>query len=161
MTKFLLKGSLSLGLVLLAGALFFDRYGIGIDKQVVKCLPYTVYLFDKKDQDIQKGDYFVYIADGMEPVIADGRRAVKKAAAVAGDRVSVSPEITTVNGEEWENGQLMDPKNVDLDQESLTRTITLQEGEIFAMGTLTTSYDSRYIGPIQSSQVRARAIPIW
>lgn len=160
MKAFLIKGALALTVVLSSGYLFFDRYSIGIDKQVVKCLPYTFYLYDKHNQDVQKGDYLVFHASGMDPVIPDGDLVAKKVAAVAGDVVSISFEQTTINGEVWENGELREPKNVDIDTESLVRTFTVQEGEIFTMGTLLTSWDGRYVGPISKDQIVAKAYPI-
>jgi|SRR5690554_1552313 len=161
MKVFLMKGVLALTVVLSSGYLFFDRYSIGIDKQVVKCLPYTFYLYDNKNQDVQKGDYLVFNAEGMGPVIPDGQLVAKKIAAVAGDVVSISFEQTTINGEVWENGELHEPKDIDIDAESLIRTFTVQEGEIFTMGTLPTSWDGRYVGPIKKDQIIAKAYPIW
>ena len=58
MKRFLIKGVATLVLVLGGGFTFFQFYGIGIDRQVVKCLPYTVYLVAQYDQTIEKGEYF-------------------------------------------------------------------------------------------------------
>ncbi|KRW83743.1 signal peptidase I [Marinobacter sp. P4B1] len=161
MKAFLIKGVLALVIVLGSGYLFFDRFKIGIDPQVVRCFPYTFYLYDTAHQNIEQGDYFVFVAEGMEPVIPDGQLVVKKAVGVAGDVVSVSLEETTINGDAWENGALRNPKDFDIDTESLVRTTTIQEGEFFAMGSLATSWDSRYVGTIRQDQIVAKAFPIW
>jgi conjugative transfer signal peptidase TraF len=39
--------------------------------------------------------------------------------------------------------------------------VTLNPDEAFVLGTRRDSYDSRYFGPIQTSQILGRALPVW
>lgn len=159
--KFLTKSIVSLAVVLVVGSYLFDRYRIGIDNQVVKCLPWTVFLVDTYNTQIESGDYFAYHAAGMEPVVPDGQWAAKQAAAVTGDHVSLSRSETLINGVPRDEGRLYDVPSLDLDYEALTREIVVGEDQIFGMGTLPTSYDSRYAGPINKQQVIGRVYPLF
>lgn len=159
--SFLTKSIVSLAVVLVVGSYLFDRYRIGIDNQVVKCLPWTIFLVDTYNTQIESGDYFAYHAARMEPVVPDGQWAAKQAAAVTGDHVSLSRSETLINGVPRNDGHLYDVPSLDLDYEALTRELVVGEDEIFGMGTLPTSYDSRYVGPIQQQQVIGRVYPLF
>ena len=161
MGRFLAKSLLILAIVIAIGAYLFDRYRIGIDTQVVRCLPWTIFIVDTQDTNIHSGAYFAYRAARMEPVVADGQWAAKQAAGVEGDHVSLSRTETLINGSVRENGKLYDIPSMELDYAALTRELIVPKGEIFGMGTLPTSYDSRYMGTIYQEQVIGRVYPLF
>lgn len=159
--QFLLKAAIALLVVIALGSYVFERYRLGIDTQVVKCLPWTLFIVDTHNKEIRSGEYFAYRAFGMQPVIPDGQWAAKQAAAVAGDHVSISRKETLINGTPRKDGRLFNVSSLDLDYNDLTRELIVGEDEIFGMGTLPESYDSRYVGPMKKSQIIGRVYPIY
>ena len=95
-------------------------------------------------------------ADGAVPLL-------KPVVAVAGDRVVLSAEGMRVNG------RLL-PKTAPLFRDAAGRslhpwpfgTYVVEEGVVWVASTYNRgSYDSRYMGPISISQIRARLRPVW
>lgn len=159
---FLLKASSILAIVLAIGAWFDARFYFGIDGQEYKCLPFTLFIVDTAQKDIERGQYFAYVADGMAPAVRDGDIALKIAAGVSGDIVDIQTEETFVNGVSQPNGPLHFLNKLDhLTEEKLVREVTLHEGELFGMGTEPTSFDSRYWGAVKQGQVEGRAYAIF
>lgn len=160
--RFLFKASTILLVVLSIGAYLGNRFYIGIDSQEYKCLPFTLVIVDKHQRDIKRGQYFAYVAKGMQPAVEDGLVAFKQAVAVPGDQVSVGVEETTVNGSPQPNGLLRHADYVEgVSAEDLTRTLTIGADQLFAMGTEPASFDSRYWGPVEATQVIGRVYPIY
>ena len=88
---------------------------------------------------------------------------LKPIVAVAGDRVVLSSEGMRVNG------RLL-PKTAPLFHDVAGRslhpwpfgTYVVEEGVVWVASTYNRgSYDSRYMGPISISQIRARLRPVW
>jgi conjugative transfer signal peptidase TraF len=95
-------------------------------------------------------------ADGAVPLL-------KPIVAVPGDRVVLSAEGMRVNG------RLL-PKTAPLFRDAAGRrlhpwpfgTYVVEEGVVWVASTYNRgSYDSRYMGPISISQIRARLRPVW
>jgi len=95
-------------------------------------------------------------ADGAVPLL-------KPIVAVAGDRVVLSAEGMRVNG------RLL-PKTAPLFRDAAGRslhpwpfgTYVVEQGVVWVASTYNRgSYDSRYMGPISISQIRARLRPVW
>lgn len=160
--RFLVKAIATLAIVLAFGAWFGNRFYIGIDSQEYSCLPYTLFIVDTKQRDIERGEFFAYTAKGMMPAVEDGKIALKQAVAVPGDTVSVGAEETLVNGKPQPNGLLRHANKLeDRSIEDLVRTLKVSEGELFAMGTEPASFDSRYWGTVKDYQIQGRAYPIF
>lgn len=160
--RFLIKATSILLVVLLIGAWFGNRFYIGIDSQEYSCLPYTLFIVDTKQRDIERGQFFAYTAKGMQPAVQDGQIALKQAVAVPGDTVNVGAEETLVNGAPQPNGLLRHADKLDdRSIEDLVRTLEVSEGELFAMGTEPASFDSRYWGTVKGNQIQGRAYPIF
>ena len=128
------------------------------------------------DGDLQRGSYVLfcpprsavfdearqrgYIGAGF----CDGSYGymMKKILAAKSDRVSVSDDGMRVNGELVPNSQ---PLACDLSGRLLPRYRTgefvLAEGELMLGGITAKSFDSRYFGPIHSTQVRSVLEPIF
>jgi conjugative transfer signal peptidase TraF len=93
---------------------------------------------------------------GVQPVL-------KPVVAVAGDVVELAPEGVAVNGQRL-------PDSVPADVDTAGRVLphpargryVVGPGELWLMSTrVPNSWDSRYLGPIPTSQVRAVARPLW
>jgi conjugative transfer signal peptidase TraF len=94
--------------------------------------------------------------DGAAPLL-------KPIVAVAGDRVVLAPGGMAVNG-------ALLPKTAPLLRDAMGRTLhpwpfgsyIVQEGTVWVASSYNAgSYDSRYMGPIMSSQISARLRPLW
>lgn len=94
--------------------------------------------------------------DGAVPI-------VKPVVAVAGDQVVLSADGMRVNG------RLL-PKTAPLSRDGAGRslhpwrfgTYVVEKGTVWVASTYNRgSYDSRYMGPIKTAQVRARLRPLW
>lgn len=163
--RFLIRASVMLLVVGSMSVYAGTRFSLGYETQdEFQCLPWTLFLIDKHDTNIEKGHYFAYSAKGMEPLVANGTIALKKAAAGPGDLVRVELDRTWVEDQPQPNSELMFPdaiKPLYESMESLTRELVVPEGEFFAMGTLLGSYDSRYWGTVKSDQVIGRVYPLY
>lgn len=161
-SRFLFKATAILSVVLLIGAYIGNRFYIGIDSQEYGCLPFTMVIVDTHQRDIQRGQYFAYVAKGMQPAVDDGLIAFKQAVGVPGDQVTVGAEETTVNGVPQANGLLRHAEKVEgKSVEDFIRTIRVGAEQLFAMGTEPPSFDSRYWGPVEQSQIIGRVYPIY
>jgi conjugative transfer signal peptidase TraF len=86
---------------------------------------------------------------------------VKVLAGVPGDRVDVSPAGVSINGALWPNSQR---RYVTRSGERITQWMTghfrLPADRVLVLGVHPESWDSRVWGPVPTSSVRARWIPI-
>ena len=142
-----------------------ERFILGLDPQGEhRCLPWVFYVIDTHQTSITKDQYFAYSAMGMEPIVENGHIALKKAAGAPGDQVVIEQARTWVEGMAQPNSHLMIAPAIEHlyeSKEALMREIVIPEGEIFALGTLEGSYDSRYWGNVKEEQIIGRAFPIF
>lgn len=145
-------------LLFLAGWLFSFRFSIGINPQVMGCIRGTVFIVDHQDKTPVVGEVFAYRAMQAEPVYANGTLMAKFLAAGPGDTVEVTPDFRIlVNGRQFARGL---PHLKALDDEAVKRYVgrrVLQADEFWMLGTMPMSFDSRYWGPINGSQIVGRA----
>lgn len=145
-------------LLFLAGWLFSFRLSIGINSQVMGCIRGTVFIVDHQDKTPVVGEVFAYRAMQAEPVYANGTLMAKYLAAGPGDTVEVTPDFRIlVNDRELAHGL---PHLKALDDEAVKRYVgrrVLQADEFWMLGTMPMSFDSRYWGPINGSQIVGRA----
>ena len=93
---FLLKALPLLIMVLAVEHYIGQRFLIGGDDQVDRCLPdKRIYIIDTYNKDIWRGDLIAFRAERMAPYFKDGKVIVKIAAGVTGDRVKVDSQQTT------------------------------------------------------------------
>lgn len=138
-----------------------SRYSIAIDSQENLCLPpYRVWLIDKKATEPKRGDIFAFTSQGLEPIFPNGTTIVKVMEGMPGDKVDVSLDMTMVNGKIVGEG-LDIALHHDLDPARFERTGTIQDNSYWFFGKTRDSYDSRYWGSVQGSQIVGKAYPIW
>ena len=142
-----------------------QRYRIAFDVSDPKCLPYTAYVLDIGDRAIARGDYVAFVSGQMEPYIENGRLVVKMLAGLPLDVAVVDEGGVTIGGRDWGALHYLAPGG-ELAEEGRTiedyrRTEIIPEGHYWVMGTLGSSYDSRYWGAIEEDQIVGKAYPIF
>lgn len=172
---FAAKASVLLIVVAMAGSYFSKRYRIAIDAQIAQCLPGTrIYLIDTYAKDIQRGDIVVFTARGLDQLIEqghvaaralaasyrDGAKLVKRVAGSQGDRVVVSRDHVTVNGRTVGEGLDLAVTLLRA-QEAFVRDERVPARMYWVMGATRDSFDSRYWGYVDQTQVVGRAYAIF
>ena len=158
---FLLRVLLALAAVLAGGAYLGTRYHIGIDDQVVKCLPpYTVFLIDRWDKHIRRDRPFVFRSERMDPYFPDGTIVIKLAEGLPGDQIRVFPEGVTVNGKTVA-GPLVLAATVGRSRRNFAREGVVPPFAYVAIGRHPQSFDSRYWGFVRAHQVIGRAYALF
>lgn len=158
--RFLLK-ALPFSL-LAAGAGWYatSRYEIGIDPQRNTCLDWRVFLIDRYDQDVERDAIYAFRSTQMEPFFRNGTKVIKYVRGVPGDRVTVTPERVTINGESQGQGLLL-AKRLGKPAGRYRRDEIVPADQLWFMGTSLDSFDSRYWGYVSKVDVLGRAYPIW
>lgn len=152
---------------LVVAGLWLTGIRIGVDVQRLigqpACMPSLVYLWHPGLVSPPKvGEYIVarMPLTGMTVGARPGDRIVKKVAAVQGDTVRVHGTELYINGQHvnrlWLAKSIPGKAPGDFDRE-----ITLQEGELFLMGTTQESFDSRYWGAIKREAIIGSAVPLF
>ena len=138
-----------------------DRWSIAIDSQENLCLPpYRVWIIDKKQTTPIQGQPFAFAAQGLAPVFGDGELLVKIIEGMPGDEVSVTEQATTINGKVVAEG-LKVAHDYGIDPSRYVRTGTIPDNGYWFFGRSEDSFDSRYWGSADITQIRGRAYPIW
>lgn len=143
--------------LLLPGAYLADRFHLGIDPQLVRCLPeLRAVLIDRGRRPTHIGQLVVFEARGLAPAFADGTLLVKRLAALPGDRVEVSATGVRVNGTQVARGLDL-ARQLGHRPQDFVRSYTMPPGTFLALGTDRRSLDGRYYGPLPASLQRGAA----
>lgn len=158
---FFSKAFLVLIVLFSVGFWFADRFRIGIDEQIVKCIPgYSVYLIDRKDRSLEIGAIYSFAARGLQPFYEDGTQMVKFLRGQPGDEVQIQDLGNIyVNGAFVGHG-LIHAEALGKPVGDFVGKTTLTEGYWF-MGTSHQSFDSRYWGVVRDEQIIGRAYPLF
>lgn len=157
---FLLK-ALPLSFILAGGAFYLTtRYSVGVDPQENTCLEWRVFVIDKHDTEIERGEIFAFRSEAMDPYLKDGTQVIKVVDGIPGDRVQVSTETVTVNGNVVGRGLLLS-KKLKKPKSRYVRDEVVPENKYWFMGRSKDSFDSRYWGYVSKSNVIGKAYPIW
>ena len=126
------------------------------------CLPYRVYLFDKKQKidKLKVGDIIAGRAVRMEPVLKDGKTIGKMVIGLPGDKVEIKDGKLTINGYYWANTDYATQKHGKSPKHYDT-SYTIPDGELFLYGTAKNSYDSRYWGTYPQDNVYGIVRPLF
>ena len=158
---FLLKALPLLCVVLAVEYGIGQRFLIGGDDQVDRCLPdKRIYIIDTYNKDIWRGDLIAFRAERMAPYFKDDQIVVKIAAGVAGDRVQVDSRKTKINGTALLEGLPLADKLKQLPA-AFTRDETIPAGAYWVTGKAPKSFDSRYWGYVYDYQVLGRAYALF
>jgi conjugal transfer pilin signal peptidase TrbI len=158
---FLLKALPILLLVLAVERYIGQRFLIGGDDQVDRCLPDKwVYLIDTYNKDIWRGDLIAFRAERMTPYFNDGQIIVKIAAGVTGDHIQVDNQQTTINGSPIIEGLPLAGK-LKKSPSSFKRDETIPPAAYWVTGQTDKSFDSRYWGYVYDHQLIGRAYALF
>jgi conjugal transfer pilin signal peptidase TrbI len=147
-------------IVMLASVhLVFDRYSVGIGSREITCLPYKVFIIDKRNHNISRQDYVAFHSDSrMEPPFTPGSIIVKQVSGITGDNYQINNNGAIINENHFTyNPEVLDKISNEIPIES---TQSVVEG-FFVTGTNPRSYDSRYWGTVNDSQLIGKAYPIF
>ena len=143
--------------LLLPGAYLADRFHLGIDPQLVRCLPeMRAVLIDRATHPTQIGQLVVFEAQGLAPAFADGTLLVKRLAALPGDHIDVSAEGVRVNGTKVTQGLDL-ARELGHRPQDFIGSYIMPPGTFLALGTDRRSLDGRYYGPLPASLQRGAA----
>ncbi len=160
-SRFLLRATLALLVVLGAGAYLTERFHIGYDDQDRQCLPpHRWFLIDRHDRDVAQGETIAFAALGLGPYFRDGQIVIKRAAGVPGDRVQVSPDTVRINGAKVGEGLAL-AGTLDRPPTDFLRDDIVPPGHLWVMGATADSFDSRYWGFLPEARVIGRAYALW
>ncbi|MDO9105705.1 MAG: signal peptidase I [Methylovulum sp.] len=159
--QFLLRALPILIVVLAVEYSIGQRFLVGRDDQVDRCLPgKSIYVIDTANKDIWRGDLIAFRAERMAPYFKDGQVVVKIAAGVTGDHVKVDSQQTTVNGSVIIEGLPLAGK-LKQPSSAFKRDETIPPASYWVTGKTLNSFDSRYWGYVYDHQVIGRAYAIF
>lgn len=160
--RFIVKMGVALILIFLFWSFFIERYRIGIDSQMDKCLPgYSVYLIDLKDRAPKKGEVFAFAARGMEPFFEDGTQIVKILTGMPGDTVEINQDLHVMVNKEIVGLGMDYAEQLQLQLDKFIGKAVLSEGNYWFMGKTRRSFDSRYWGTVKEEQILGRAYALF
>lgn len=140
---------------------FYANFRLGIDTQSFRCLDEWVYVINIKDRRPQRDKIFAIESQGAEPVIKNGMLMAKIIRGMPGDVVTITKnEMILINGKVVGSGMDHLHGAAPKDLKKFIGTRRLKEDEYWVMGTRFRSFDSRYYGPVRSSQIKGRAYGI-
>ncbi len=143
---------------LFAAALWFMPYHIAVS--VTPSLRYTVFfLEDGRGMEIRKGDYVMFSLD--HPLIRGlkFRSAIKEVVCDGGDRLLVQGKDYYCNGVNLGRAKDVSIKGERTDNFKYEGSVPA--GSLFVMGHTKDSFDSRYFGFINTSDVDKIARPLF
>lgn len=152
----------SMGLILVCGAISIVPYRLLHDPVDKSCLPWSWYLLHVADDSLPvRGELVTYRAKGMSPYFEDGVMITKMVLGIPGDVVEVTN--TNIIGPNQKvcclNPAIL--KKLGLKSSDVIRSYRLKPNEYFLVGTSLNAYDSRYIGPIQGTQIAGVTKALW
>ncbi len=145
--------------------LFSTRFLLLIDGQKgPACLPYDVFIVDRHDKELTHGDMFTFVGRKMAPFFPPDIPVTKLVAGLPGDYIEVAGEEM---GRTYINGVLQYVK-LDLlrhfpekPANTFNRHEYVPKRKVFALGGMANSYDSRYWGYVDESDILGRTYAIW
>ena len=162
MGRFLFKALLMLSVLFAIGAYAKDRYRLGVETQADPCLPDTrIYLIDTYDRNPERGGIFSFSSQRMGPFYPDGTQILKIMDAVPGDHVTVSEEGIVKVNEQVVAEEFTLAETLKLQPKDLVRDVTIPEEKFWFSGRTKTSFDSRYWGYVDQTQLLGRAYPLY
>lgn len=132
---------------------FTQRYTIAFNGAESDCLHARVFLIDKWDRDFTNDSIVAFrmqVDNGIHPI---GTVWVKKVAAMPGQTVLVSHDAVTVDAKSYPLSTNYIYSKLNKNPDDLKQSWSLNNDEVFMIGETLTSFDSRFWGPINKSDV--------
>lgn len=159
----LIKGALVMAGIAGLSILFSSNYGIFLDIAETRCMPEYLYLGYPKAPILQRGDIISYVATDKTMLgLFTGKRMAKIIAGLPGDHVVTSEDGAFVNGARVGERSPLTLANMELRRATpINMNRKLQPGELFVVGTLPRSFDSRYWGVLPAQDVDRMVKPVF
>lgn len=142
------------------GAVYFrQHYEIGVASQSVTCIPWDVYFIVDAPHKMtfHRGDLVYFVGRHMGHGF-DGDKVVKFVAGLPGDKIVIRNGKLFINGAYWDKLWLC--SFLHRPRTGFDRAQVVPPGKLFVLGTDIHSYDSRYWGFIDASQILGYAFPL-
>lgn len=139
---------------------FFDRFKLSPDLQNYRCLDQWLFLVDKSDTDISKGQMVAFRHIDGAKKIPKNTGLIKILRGVSGDKVKVTEHYTEINGERFDLTMTFGLKVLQESASQYEKEFIVPAGHYFFMGTTKFSNDSRFWGVIPKEQVVGRTYAI-
>lgn len=161
--KYSFKVAVLLTAMVLGWLSFASRYTIVGDPQELRCIPgYTVYLVDKKDTELKRGQLYMFLSKDLRPIYDEGTKMLKYLRAVPGDDVEIRDnDQIFINGEASEWGLSLAPQKLGQPSSNFHGRTKLRDGQYWFLGTSPQSFDSRYWGAVKRENIIGRAYPLF
>ena len=121
-----------------------------------KCIPGSVFVVDTQQKQVNTAELLMFKSHQTD-ILPAGINIIKLVAGVQGDRVEVGQFSVSNNSHKFPAPIDSAAKALNIDTRTLTGTRTVEKDRLFVLGTLASSYDSRFFGPIKTQQVIGRA----
>lgn len=142
--------------------LFISRFTLSIPSADSQCLEAKMFLVDKSDKNIKRGDLVAFKFEKDDQYFKKGMSFIKIAAGLDKNRIEYTPHSITVNDSELNIKGMSHVINfLNLDPTHYNKKITVKENEIFVVGETIYSYDSRFWGPINKDSIIGKAYAIF
>jgi conjugal transfer pilin signal peptidase TrbI len=157
---FLLKALL----ITLVFVLFYSwvdsRFRIGVDGQAIRCLPdHKYYLVDMAEKTVNRDEIMAYASEGLMPYYQDGTMMAKFVRGVPGDKVVIDKSGVTVNGTLVAEGFSLSQR-LGEEEEFFYREFMIPKNKYLMLAPAPESYDGRYWGLIDKSQIMGNVTPL-
>jgi conjugal transfer pilin signal peptidase TrbI len=146
----------------MTGLMFNTNFGLFLDSAETRCMPERLYMGYPLWREIRQGDVVSFKADNqMMFDLMTGKRITKIVAARQGDHVRSDSSGVFINDERvavrhhnsLENLALKGNDPININRELL-------KGEVFVLGVLPRSFDSRYWGPMPEGRIDRLVKPL-
>lgn len=135
-----------------------DTWRLAVDFEKLRCLPWHVYQLDLRKNGLntqfERGEMVRFIMPHLPP-FPDNAPLVKMVAGVPGDEILVQSDRIFINGSFW--GELPLWKTLNGHKGQWDREFVVPDGKYLMLGTEAESYDGRYWGVIDASQIVGKA----
>lgn len=154
-----LKIAISMSLLALVVFTMTIRYKLSIVPSAIGCLPIRAALVDVIQRSPERGQLVSFAVQRAEPYFANGTMFLKIAAGLSGDTVKVDVDKVTIidpkgNKKVYIVNALPMLNYAQLRPEQITGEFKIPQGQLFVLGTLPSSFDSRYWGLINQQDIR-------
>lgn len=157
------KGILAL-MVFFATVIFYfsARYTFAYNGAISDCLKTKILLVDTWNKDVKRGDLAAFVMNKENKLFPKGMKWIKKVGAQEGDIVKVTYDDMTVNNDiHYQINLWYTLSKLNMDMSEIAQHVEVKTNELFMVGETPTSYDSRFWGPIEKSDVIGVAYAVF
>lgn len=157
--SFLIKAILTFFLIFGSFQYFMDNYRIGIDEQEVRCLEdHKYFIVHLKNKEPVRDQITAYIAQGLSPFFEDGVMMAKIITGMPGDHVEINEDGVYINGDLKAKGFALSGTKLP-PAETFFTSYVIPDDHYLMLAPAPTSYDGRYWGLIERTQIVGKAVP--